>query len=629
MVGNRRWTRRAAAAAVGAGALLTLGIAGCTVSPGSASAGATASSATARAVPGGIARVALPAGVTPNWIWPYVPRANASEYNIQGFERLLYRPLYMFGDNGPSVSVNYSASSADAPAYSDGGRTVTITLKGWKWSDGETVDASDVMFWLNMMEAQPSGFYGHVAGLLPDNLASYGTVGADTVVLHLKAPVSSIWFTYNQLAQITPMPAAWDVTSANAKAGSGGCATDSGADNWARCDAVFAFLTAQASNTRTYASNPLWGVVDGPWKLSGFSAAASGAVASFVPNTAYSGPQKAQLSKLTYYAYPDVASEYAALKNGRLDFGYVPPQNLSPVSGTQIVPASSPLGSGYTLSAAYSPGIDYFVINFNNPTVGPAFRQLYVRRALQELIDQDGIVNAVDRGYGYPTTGGVPAQPANQWVPAIQSLNSGRGPYPFSVDSATALLTSHGWTHAGDVMTCEKPALCGPGVAAGTKLALTLDYAAGIPAVQQEVAIVTTDAAQAGIEIKAVAKPLGVIAGQSGSCPSGPACTWDMLFDSWSFDGSAFEPTGDQLFATGGSSNPGSYSDPTEDRLIGLTHTSNSLTVFQEYATYTAEQLPAIWMPTAYAVTATSSKLAGVVNNPLAMLLPEYWFFTR
>ena len=24
---------------------------------------------------------------------------------------------------------------------------VTITLKGWKWSDGETVDASAVIFW--------------------------------------------------------------------------------------------------------------------------------------------------------------------------------------------------------------------------------------------------------------------------------------------------------------------------------------------------------------------------------------------------------------------------------------------------------------------------------------------------
>ena len=102
-----------------------------------------------------------------------------------------------------------------------------------------------------------------------------------------------------------------------------------------------------------------------------------------------------------------------------------------------------------------------------------------------------------------------------------------------------------------------------------------------------------------------------------------------MRFADWNFDGPGFEPTGELLFATGAPSNAGGYSDPTENNLIGLTHTSNSLTVFQQYATYTAEQLPFLWMPTAYTVTATSSKLANVWTNPLAMLLPEYWSFTR
>ena len=162
-----------------------------------------------------------------------------------------------------------------------------------------------MIFWLNMMKAEQANYYGYAPGLLPDNLASYSATGPDTVVLHLKAAVSSIWFTYNQLAEITPMPAAWDVTSASAAAGSGGCATDSAADKWAKCAAVYNFLTAQAKNAKTYATNPLWGVVDGPWKLSSFSTAASGPVTSFVPNTAYSGSPKPQLAGLTYYAYTD------------------------------------------------------------------------------------------------------------------------------------------------------------------------------------------------------------------------------------------------------------------------------------------------------------------------------------
>ncbi len=102
--------------------------------------------------------------------------------------------------------MNYPLSPANAPVYSSDGKTVTITMKGWKWSNGETVDASDVIFWLNMMKAEPANYYGYVPGLLPDNLASYSATGANTVVLHLKSAVSSIWFTYNQLAEITPMP---------------------------------------------------------------------------------------------------------------------------------------------------------------------------------------------------------------------------------------------------------------------------------------------------------------------------------------------------------------------------------------------------------------------------------------
>ena len=628
MIGIRRGTRLARAAAAGAAALLAVGIAACGGSPGSAGGPGPGSSSPA-AVPGGTARVALPADVTLNWIWPYVPPGEASEYNIEGFEKLLYRPLYMFGNNGQSVSVNYALSAADVPTYSDGGKTVTITMKGWKWSDGEPVDASDVIFWLNMMKAQPDGYYGYTPGLLPDNLASYGAAGADTVVLHLKSAVSSIWFTYNQLAEITPMPAAWDVTSAGAAAGSGGCATDSAADQWAKCDAVFGFLSAQSKSARTYATNPIWGVVDGPWKLSGFSTAASGALASFVPNTKYSGSPRPELGGVTYYAYPDAASEYKALKSGKLDFGYVPPQDLAPVSGGETVPLTSPLDSDYTLSAAYPFGIQYLALNFDSPTAGPALRQLYVRQALQELIDQETMIATVDRGYGYPTSGAVPNQPLSPWVPAIQAAGGAQAPYAFSIGDATALLASHGWKEDGGVLACATPALCGPGVAAGTRLSLTLDYPSGTTAAAQEVAIFKADAAQAGIQLKAAARSPAAMASESASCEAGQKCTWDVLFDGWNFDGPGFEPTGELLFATGASSNPGSYSDSVENKLIGLTHTSDSLTVFQQYATYTAEQLPFIWMPTGYTVTATSNQLANVSRNPLAMLLPEYWSFTR
>jgi peptide/nickel transport system substrate-binding protein len=639
MFRNRRRPRLARVAVAGAAALLAVGIAACSSSSSnpssttSSSASAPASS-TAAAVAGGNAKVALPAGVTLNWIWPFIPLTSANEYNTEGFEEYMYRPLYEFGNNGDSVSVNYPLSLANEPAYSDGGKTVTISMKGWKWSNGETVSAADVVFWLNMMQAEKANYYGYTPGLLPDNLASYSATGPDTVVLHLKSAVSSIWFTYNQLAEITPMPMAWDVSSASAKAGSGGCTTDSAADKWAKCDAVFNFLTAQAKNVKTYATNPIWGTVDGPWKLSNFSTASAGPVTTFVPNADYSGAPKAQLASFTYYAYTDDTTEYTALKTGQIDIGYIPSADLPQNSGSSVLPSTNPLGSAYNLSPAYQYGIYYMVINFNNPTMGPAFKQLYVRQALQELVDQPGIDKAVYRGYAYPTSGGVPTQPKSQWVAPVQNENGGQGPYAFSISSAKSLLTSHGWAEVNGVMTCQKPGTaaneCGAGVTQGLKLSLTMDYATGVQAFQQEVAVYKSDATQAGVQINLVPQSFNTIIGETTPCSPGPKCTWDILnFGGWNFNGPGFEPTGEPLFETGASSNPGSYTDSNEDKLINETHTSSSLGVFGQYAAYTAQQLPFIWLPNTYAVQAVSSKLANVTFNPLFTWLPEYWNFTK
>jgi peptide/nickel transport system substrate-binding protein len=633
MFRNRRRPRLARVAVAGAAALLAVGIAACSSSssPTSGSTSPSASS-TAAAAAGGTATVALPAGVTLSYIWPFTPLANANEYNAEQFQMELYRPLYMFGNNGNSVAVNYPLSVANAPVYSNGGKTVTITMKGWKWSDGESVSASDVVFWLNMMKAEPNNYYGYVPGLLPDNLASYSATGPNTVVLNLKSAVSSIWFTYNQLAEITPMPGAWDVTAAGAKAGSGGCATATAADVKAKCTAVYNFMAAQAKNAKTYATNPVWGVVDGPWKLSSFSTASSGPVTSFVPNTAYSGSPKPKLAGFTFYAYTDDTTEYTALKTGQIDVGQVPDQDMAPVTGSQVLPSTNPLGSSFNLQPWYNYGIQYYEINFNNPTIGPAFKQLYVRQAMQELVDQEGMAKTVQRGYAYPTTGGVPSQPPNQWTPAIQKSNGGAGPYPFSVANATTLLTSHGWKNVGGVMTCETPAKCGAGVTAGTKLSFTMDYATGVTYFQQEISIYKSDLSQAGIQVNLVPQSFNTIIGESLPCkPTAAACKWQgLFFGGWNYNGPGFEPTGEPLYETGATSNAGSYSSPQMDSLIGLSHTSSSLSVFQQYATYAAQQLPGvIYFPDYYNIYAVNNKLANVGFNPLADILPEYWNFTK
>src|ERR1700727_2793498 len=64
--------------------------------------------------------------------------------------------------------------------------------------------------------------------------------------------------------------------------------------------------------------------------------------------------------------------------------------------------------------------------------------------------------------------------------------------------------------------------------------------------------------------------------------------------------------------------------------LINPTPTSNSLSVFQQYATYTAQQLPAvIFFPDYYNIMAVNNKLTKVGFNPLATVLLEYGTSTK
>jgi len=624
MFRNMRRPRLARAAACGMAAVaLIAGIAACS---SGAPPGSSSSSSSAAKSSGGTVTEALPPDVSLNYIFPFVPLADASEYNTLGFQELMYRPLYYFGNNGNSLSVNYPLSVANAPVYTDGGKTITISMKGWKWNNGETVDAQDVVLFLNILEAEKSQYYGYTPGLMPDNIASYKATNANTLVINLKNAQSSVWYTYNQLAEITPFPESWDVTSLSAKAGSGGCTTDTAADGWAKCKAVFSFLNKQAQASSTFVSSPVWSVVDGPFKLSSYNATGN---ITFVPNADYSGSPKSSISQFTWKYFTSDSTEYTALKTGQIDIGYIPSADLPQKNLSQVLPSTDPLGSSYTLAPSYNDGIFYFQPNYNNPTMGAVFKQLYVRQAMQELMDQDGITTAVNRGYGYPTPGPVPPQPSSQWIPSIEKENGGQGPYPFGIANAKALLTSHGWTEQGGVMTCTDAAKCGTGVATGTKLAFQIQYPTGEAAEQQMMSVYKSDASQAGVDVTLIGQSFDSILGEDTQC-SGSKCTWEVDGSGgWVFNGPGFEPTGEPLFQTGAGSNAGGYSDAHEDSLIDATHTSSSLSVFDDYATYTAQQLPFIWTPNTYTVQAVSSSLKGVAFSPFFATLPEYWYFTK
>ena len=623
------WRRKLRLGAVAAVGVVSLVAAACSSSGGSGSGSNSASSGVP--IKGGTATVALPAGVTNNWIFPFYAITNSSVYNSNQFQWMFYRPLYMFGNNtNTNVTINYPLSPANPPDYTNGGKTVVINMKGWKWSDGETVNAQSLVFFLNMAKAEKNNWYAYSKTLLPDNVASYKATGPNQLTIQLNSGYSSIWYTYNQLAEINPMPLAWDVTSLGAKAGSGGCTTDSAADGWAKCKAVYTFLTAQSKIASTYATSPLWSVVDGPWKLSSFNT--NGNV-TIVPNKAYSGSPKPRLSAVKFLPYTADSAEYTALKTGELDVGYIPTQDVGQKPANSWLPATNPLGSSYYLEPFFSYGIEYAQPNFNNPQVGYLVRQLYIRQAMQSAENQPGISTAIWRGYATPVSGPVPTVPTNEFLPAIQKENNGQGPYPYDPAKAKALLTSHGWSEVGGVMTCQDPSKCGTGITKGEQLKMTFVYSTGIAAATATYQTIKSEESQIGIDVTLVGQSFDSIIGESLPCaPMGPKCNVQVFaFGGWGFDGPGFEPTGEPLFATGAGSNSGNYSNPEMDKLINETHTSSSLAVFHQYATYAAQQLPFMWVPNPnpFQIQAVSSKLHNVAFSPMFTLLPEYWYFTK
>jgi peptide/nickel transport system substrate-binding protein len=252
---------------------------------------------------------------------------------------------------------------------------------------------------------------------------------------------------------------------------------------------------------------------------------------------------------------------------------------------------------------------------------------------MQYAEDQPGISKSIWRGYAVPDSGAVPTVPSNQFEPAIERENGGQGPYPYNPAKAKSLLTSHGWSEVGGVMQCQDPSKCGKGITKGEQLKMTFIYSTGVAAATATYQTIKSEESSVGIDVTLVGQSFDTIIGESAPCaPMGPKCNVQVFaYGGWGFDGPGFEPTGEPLFATGAGSNSGNYSDPQMDKLITETHTSSSLAVFHQYATYAAQQLPFMWVPEPepFAVQAVTSKLKNVTFSPLFTLLPEYWYFTK
>jgi peptide/nickel transport system substrate-binding protein len=627
MTAARTAHHRTALAALAGIVAAALGVAACGASS------TPAASAGGTPVSGGTAYFAEQPLAPPTYIFPLVSGEYFTTANTSDLQTLLYLPLYWYGDKG-KASIDYPLSIGNPPVYTDGGRVVTITLKHYAWSDGEAVSARDVGFWINLLKANKANWANYVPGEFPDNVVSWTALGPATIRLRLNAHYNPSWFTYNELSQITPLPIAWDRTSLAAPAPSAGAAnlpdtTTAGAR------AVYSFLNGQATKTASYASSPLWSVVDGPWKLAGLT---TDGMATFVPNRRYSGPDKPHLARFVELPFTSADAEFSVLAAGspsggpgstgqQISVGYVPDNDLPQ--------QPSLTAQGYRLVADYPFGFDYFEPNFNNPKVGAILRQLYFRQAFQHLVDQTGWIHAYYDGLGVPTYSPVPASPANPYSDAKASVN----PYPFSVPAAKALLAAHGWKIVpGGVSTCARPGSaadeCGADVKAGQPLQFTLMYPSGLPYTDASMADLQSVARQVGIGITLDQVTQATIAATIEPCSaSSPACSWEIgqYGTAWLFEPDHY-PTGDEIFKTGALGNVNNYSDPAIDKLITATTTtsaSRARAALDAYADEVRLQLPDFWQPSPGTLITVQSNLRGFSPNAYGFINPEEWYFTK
>jgi peptide/nickel transport system substrate-binding protein len=88
---------------------------------------------------------------------------------------------------------------------------------------------------------------------------------------------------------------------------------------------VAQYLNSQSQDLTTYSSNPLWQVVDGPFRLTQYTT--SGFV-KMVPNRSYSGKPKPTISAFEELPFTTDTAEFDALRTGSLTIGYIPSQDL-------------------------------------------------------------------------------------------------------------------------------------------------------------------------------------------------------------------------------------------------------------------------------------------------------------
>jgi peptide/nickel transport system substrate-binding protein len=581
-------------AVVGVAAAMTLSACGSSSPTKAVVTGAFGSIPTEHGTPTGTGTLNLPefAGVPPTDIFPVTPSAYNSIGTVTLFEDFMWRPLYWSPDGNAQV-IDYPLSTGEKPVISNGGKTFTITLNpAYKWSNGAAVTADDVLFDYDLIKAaiaeNPANYAGYVPGQFPAN-ATFKVLGPEQFSLTFNKTYNEGWLFWDEVGQLIPLPStAWNLSSATKHVSMSSWETLKGAES------VFNYLTAQSALKSTYATNPVWKTVDGPFTLTAFNSTTGSF--SMVPNKSYGGPSydQARFSTLNMIFYTDETAEYDAALSGALSIAYLPFQNLPQLKSLKA--------KGFEVYGYPGMGFNYIAYNFKDTTDNwnNVIAQLYVRQALAHLQNESAEIKGIFLGAAIPAYTTIPSLPKTAYIPTDATTD----PYPYSPSTTVSILKSHGWKVVpGGQTTCAKAGSgageCGAGIPAGTALSFNLPYSTTPSWIGELIdSLASTAKSYAGITITPQAKTFTFITeNDNDPVPSDAKYinTWNATqFGGYTGNG---YPTSNQIFNTGGGGNFGDFSNPAVDAAINGSLNSPSPTALDNEGNVVAEQLPGIFEP--------------------------------
>ncbi len=458
---------------------------------------------------------------------------------------MLFQPLVWVNRYG---QVDLSRSLAEKIAVSPDTMTYTLTLRPWHWSDGTPLSATDVLYDWRMIRALGQNYPGYGQGDIPDGIKSVTALDATHIQVQLTQTANPQWFIDNGLSQLVPLPVhAWAKLS---------------------LDQLF-----QAQSDPRFFS-----VVDGPMRIQRLDV---GMDAVFVPNPAYDGP-KLHLRRLVLNFLHDDGAAVQQVQAGDLDFAPVPLELYKAVQHLPGVRVArlSPVSFWY-----------YLDLNLRNPRVA-FFRDVRVRQAMEDALNQKAIIDLVFHGFGEEVYTAIPPADAGFLAPA---LANGAGPVGYDPDKSRALLQAAGYAPGPDGLMRKN----------GQKLAFTVMIDGDSGEEAELVLLIQSQLRAVGIEMQV----RQVAFNQMMQAEQGSALGWEA-----SEHGTyvAPYPTGEGLFATGAGGNDGGYSDPEMDRLIHDSISEPGLGGLYSYELYTAAQQPVIFLGTEDHVDLISSRMHGV-----------------